>query len=508
MNFKFFFRILTCFFCIGCVLLTLPVSGQRLRLLIGEYECSKNADCDEGWCDIDTHVCRTYPTCPELPECGDQNEVNGRCVECISNADCADSHRPYCNMGTFTCQTCPGDKPFWNGNECEACPAGTSLEGGVCACPSDKPYRVAACIGCESNKIFVSEHNACECPSDLPNWNASAKVCSPACTNGYLWSGTACVECLTNADCKDTSTPVCNSSNACEACSTSTPYWNTSTKRCEACPTGTPYWNASTKKCEACPTSTPVWNTSTKKCEACPTSTPVWNTSTKKCEACSTSTPVWNTATKKCEACPSKKPHWNGTQCVGVFTVTWRNIDSQTTQTVYEGDSVEKKSVSWGDLAFNYWANRPGGSAVSFPMKISSNTTFYAYYKAGGMSQNHGEYALNKCGGSRLGSENTVTSKTFSRDTKGGILQYRFQIKLRSAWNNDGYNCNAKQGNFYWTVDGKQGSGTPTTTQCTWLTAGNGGRLYIAPYEDWSKYYDVVWRAQVMSDLYKISYPY
>ena len=311
MNFKFFFRILTCFFCIVCVLLTLPVSGQRLRLLIGEYECSKNADCDEGWCDIDTHVCRTYPTCPELPECGDQNEVNGRCVECISNADCADSHRPYCNMGTFTCQTCPGDKPFWNGNECEACPAGTTLSGGVCACPSDKPYRVAACIGCESNKIFVSEHNACECPSDLPNWNASAKVCSPACTNGYLWSGTACVECLTNADCNDTSTPVCNSSNACEACSTSTPYWNTLTKRCETCPTSTPYWNTSTKKCEACPTSTPYWNTTTKKCEVCPTSTPSWNTSTKKCETCPTSTPVWNTSTKKCTECPTSTPYWN-----------------------------------------------------------------------------------------------------------------------------------------------------------------------------------------------------
>ena len=311
MNLKYFFGMVFGFLCAMVLSVNCPVSAQHIRLVIGEYECKSTADCEDGICDIDTHTCRTFPSCPELPECGALHEVDGKCVECISNADCTDSNKPWCNIGTFACQTCPGDKPFWNGSECEACPAGTTLESGVCACPSDKPYRLAACIGCEGNKIFVSERNSCECPSGLPNWNASAKVCSPACTNGYLWSGTSCVECLTNNDCDDALKPVCNASNSCESCPTNTPYWNYATKRCESCPTSTPYWNTSTKKCTECPTSTPVWNTSTKKCEACPTSTPVWNTSTKKCERCPISTPVWNASTKKCEVCPASTPSWN-----------------------------------------------------------------------------------------------------------------------------------------------------------------------------------------------------
>lgn len=228
-------------------------SAQHLRPVIGEYECTSTADCEEGICDIDTHTCRTCPSCPELPECGDKNEVNGKCVECTSNAECTESGRPYCNTATFTCQTCPGDKPFWNGNECEACPAGTTLEGGVCSCPSDKPYRLASCIGCEGNKIFVSEHNACECPSDLPNWNTETKMCVEPCENDWKWKETQCVECLTNADCKEGESPLCNTDNTCTPCPSSRPSWNDELKQCEECSLTRPYWNKAERQCQPCP---------------------------------------------------------------------------------------------------------------------------------------------------------------------------------------------------------------------------------------------------------------
>ena len=139
--------------------------------------------------------------------------------------------------------------------------------------------------------------------------------------------GSSDVECTTNADCTDSSKPICNESYTCEACPTETPHWNgtaciscsdttpiwnAETKECEVCPEQTPHWNGTT--CIACSDTTPVWNEETRECEACLSETPHWNGTA--CIACSDSKPIWNAEIKECEACPEQTPHWNGTACI------------------------------------------------------------------------------------------------------------------------------------------------------------------------------------------------
>ena len=144
---------------------------------------------------------------------------------------------------------------------------------------------------------------------------------------GSSGGGSSDVECTTNADCSDSSKPICNASHICEACpdetphwngtaciscSDTTPIWNAETKECEVCPEQTPHWSGTT--CIACSDSAPVWNAETKECEVCPEQTPHWNGTT--CIACSDTTPIWNAETKECEVCPEQTPHWNGTACI------------------------------------------------------------------------------------------------------------------------------------------------------------------------------------------------
>ncbi len=99
--------------------------AQKLQLVIGKYDCTKNEDCtSDQHCDIDTHRCINYAdrancptclepecpeiTCPMVPACPDLSEyikldecptlptcldgeynLNGTCVKCISNSDCS-----------------------------------------------------------------------------------------------------------------------------------------------------------------------------------------------------------------------------------------------------------------------------------------------------------------------------------------------------------------------------------------------------------------------------------
>lgn len=200
---------------LSCCSFSYAAYGQHLKLALGEYACVSNGDCNDGYCDIDEHVCKTCPVCPALPECAvGQHQVDGACVECISNAECTDSSKPKCDIGSFSCQACPAGKPFWNGSECESCPSGTVQSGDSCVCPSDKPHRLATCIACDGNKEFVSEKNACECPADLPNWNTDTEMCVEACPEGQIWDSSA---------------------NSC-FCSSESPYWDSEAEQCITCP--------------------------------------------------------------------------------------------------------------------------------------------------------------------------------------------------------------------------------------------------------------------------------
>ena len=196
--------------------------AQSLKLVLGTYECISNDACEDGYCDIDTHVCKTYASvcpiteCPEItePVCQNgQHNVDGVCIECVSNTDCQQADKPWCDTTSLSCQACSADKPFWTGHYCEACPQGTIQSNGSCVCPPDKPYRVSTCINCESNQIFDSDKNTCRCPDSLPNWNTNTGMCVEACTLDRIWN---------------------TMENVCQ-CPSGKPFWDPDIEQCVAC---------------------------------------------------------------------------------------------------------------------------------------------------------------------------------------------------------------------------------------------------------------------------------
>lgn len=202
------------------LLISLPSFAARqvphLRLAIGEYECLTNGECENGYCDIESHVCVRFPDCPDCPECNaescedycpvcpepptcnaGEHLLDNECVQCVRSSDCAGS-TPYCNPDT---------------NECEGCPA------------------------------------------DFPKWNG--KICG--CADGMYMQGNACVpslcECKDNDDCTDSGRPICDvATSQCVSCSPEKPYWDETLKEC-TCPLDKPYWNNASGQCEPCPDS-------------------------------------------------------------------------------------------------------------------------------------------------------------------------------------------------------------------------------------------------------------
>ena len=110
-------------------------AGNRvLRLAVGQYECISNSTCGaDEYCDIDSHTCKSFPTCPVCevcpecptceicPECPDGwylhnsqcmecpvgfHSLNNNCVECLTYRDCTNALKPYCSEEN-TCDPCP-----------------------------------------------------------------------------------------------------------------------------------------------------------------------------------------------------------------------------------------------------------------------------------------------------------------------------------------------------------------------------------------------------------------
>lgn len=316
-------------------------------------------------------------------------------------------------------------------------------------------------------------------------------------------------------------------------CPADMPYQDVLTDSCLRCnPEINAHWQDETQTCVICDEPKTVWDNVTQKCE-CPfglygdncepcDSPKEWRENACQCPIgkhekdgdcvqclndthCSGLTPVCN-ASNSCEECPSGTA-WKDTSCQPLHTITLRNLNTTTTQNVIEGDDLEQPTATFSGFEFSHWAETPGGSAITFPITITGDKTLYAYYKEQTTPTETAETPLNRCGGSRLGSEHTYTSKTVTKDSEGGLLTYKFEVYLRSAWNNDGYNCSGKQGNFAWKLDGVVGSNTPTTSQCSWISVGTGNELYLYPNSDWSKYCDVVWRAKARTTPI-LTYPY
>ena len=81
-------------------------------------ECTKNADCPSGTCNLPTYTCVTTATCPpaNAPTKKFKKKDTGECVECTNDTHCASSGAgPKCNLQTNTCEKSSAS------NECSVC---------------------------------------------------------------------------------------------------------------------------------------------------------------------------------------------------------------------------------------------------------------------------------------------------------------------------------------------------------------------------------------------------
>ncbi len=217
---------MTISFCINS-----PVKAQSMKLVIGQYECTSNTPCNNGYCDIETHKCVTHfcpeteeNTCPDVSDCeAGWSVVNNVCKECTSDDECS-GDKPQCVSNQ--CVACPTNRPVWNGEYCD-CPDGEINVDGTCMkcisskdCPTDKPVCNATSHKCES------------CPTEKPNWNG--EYCD--CQEGYYSIKGECLqlrECFSNKNCAMPK-PVCNlDEGLCEACPTTSPIWDD--EKCVQC---------------------------------------------------------------------------------------------------------------------------------------------------------------------------------------------------------------------------------------------------------------------------------
>ncbi len=272
------------------------VYAQSMKLVIGQYECTNNTVCSDGYCDIDTHKCVNLSKyCNDINSETDNNSdnkqclsvsdcktgwsvVNNVCKECVSDDDCP-SDKPECLSNQ--CVACPSDKPVWNGKYCDCKDDEINLDGNCVKCvstqdcPTDKPYcnpvshKCEPCTSekprwngeiCDCNEGYYSINGEClklrecfsnkNCAMPKPVCDLDNGLCQPCPTTRPIWNKDNCVQCVSNADCTDYElTPVCDSSdNLCKSCAnidSIRTYWNGS--EC-TCPPETTY-NETLKQC-------------------------------------------------------------------------------------------------------------------------------------------------------------------------------------------------------------------------------------------------------------------
>ena len=404
----------------------------------------------------------------------------GQGLECHEDMDCPGEQ--FCHEEQYHCVMCKVPPYEWTGTECK-CPAGTvekdnktcveCLENTDCVnnyfCDTDTNH----CEYCIFPKLWVN--NLCKCP---PETNETDGVCVCNQTNTELNQTTGKCDCILSE----------------EKCAST----NFNSNECLCCPTSQPVYNGTS--CVTCATfnpNKPIWDAASKKCIQCRTNTD-----------CAGSTPICNASSKVCESCPSDKPVWdaNSKTCVKQVTITWQNASNKNSQTVTSNQNVYSQnpgSIEGYNFDGWYW-DRDLSNRVNFPVKVNSDTTFYARWN--GLSATSDEIPINKCGGSRLGSEYTHTQWEYWVP-KNAIVQ----VYARSSWNDDGYNCNAKSGNWYFNwYDNNRNfiqNGWEQGTHCTWVYIGNApSNILRLQSTDWSKHCDVVFRLLVRYEMPAIRY--
>ncbi len=180
---------------------SLPVCEPKTGACVA---CTTSAQCEDparpvclqNLCDSCEAAPNPHNTCalmsPNRPLCDD---ATGGCVQCLSSAGCPDAAAPICVKGQ--CVPCPSHAacaaanpatPVCDGAKCVEC-----FTGEGCTIP-DRPLCMAGrCVRC-----------------DEPG------AAADACVNRGAGAGTACdaatgrcEECLTSANCKETTKPIC-----------------------------------------------------------------------------------------------------------------------------------------------------------------------------------------------------------------------------------------------------------------------------------------------------------
>lgn len=406
----------------------------------------------------------------------------GEGLQCKEDANCPSGE--YCHQEHYYCVACKVPPYEWTGTTCQ-CPEGTvEKDGQTCVeclidtdcktdynCDTDTNH----CEYCKFPKLWVN--NQCICPTGTRE-QAGACVCIRE--NTELDNKTGRCICILNEDkCGDV---------------------NFNEEECACCPADKPLYMA--QMCRTCASvypDRPLWNGTLKECVQCQSHTD-----------CSGATPVCELTTHTCEACPDDRPTWDAStnQCVKYVTVTWRNAGDTNTQSVKSNQDIFSQNPGGIEgYTFDGWYWDAGlTSRVNFPVRVGTDTTFYA--KWNGTSVTMEEVPINRCGGSRLGSEWTYTYRDYQIPTNA-----RVQINARSSWNDDGYNCGGKSGswfyNWYNTDNVLIQNGRIEGTQCTWVDIGTSpsGMLRLrVQANDWSKHCDVVFRLQPRYEMPAITY--
>ena len=501
-------------------------------------ECSSNEHCTDEFrpiCDTYEGVCKP---CATDGDCEPKYCAgNGTCGDCSAHPHCPNT-KPKCDSELGVCEACPTGTPFWkadeekcitcyasnsatpvwNGTKCVSCYTANSAKphwnGTQCtACPTATPVWSTAqnkCVNCytaDTTKPYWNGTQCTACPTATPVWSTAQNKCITCVASNSAtpyWNGTQCVSCYTANSAK----PYWNGTQ-CTTCPTATPVWSTTQNKCITCVasnSATPYWNGT--QCVSCYTANsakPYWNGT--QCTTCPTATPYWNNTKQQCvkclqnSHCSGTTPVCNSS-NVCEACPSGYGFSSSqNKCVVQRTVTINNVGTKTTQIILDGETMAKPSASYPDFTFSHWSTTKDGDAVTFPLKVTSNITLYAYYDTPSAIE-VGEKAVNYCGGRRLGSEYTYTSYDVSYS-----IPQKFEVKIRTARNNDGYKCKYDSSGWIgYKLDDVE-SERITSNWCNWISAGTGKAFGIVMQRGSTKYCDVVYRVNIRRTP-QISYPY
>ncbi|HMI88161.1 MAG TPA: hypothetical protein VK550_28950 [Polyangiaceae bacterium] len=166
----------------------------------------------------------TCPTQSMTPLC---DTANGRCVECLSSANCPFTNRTACNPATHTCvqcvddSTCPMASPYCDvpTNSCRVC---TATQGctrpQVCVINGNNATCQLRCMSDGDCAMAPMNNRACNlatmmCVQCQNNTHCVGNANGPACV------GTTCRQCVVDADCTSPGLPVCIA-NACVACRT------------------------------------------------------------------------------------------------------------------------------------------------------------------------------------------------------------------------------------------------------------------------------------------------